>query len=641
MFTDLVGSTGLAQTDERAALELIQAQERLARPALDAHDGRLVKSTGDGLLVEFPSALDAVECAVDLQRRIQERNSSAGAPAMNVRIGLHVGDVQRRGGDIFGDAVNVAARVQSVAEPGGVCLTESLWDQVRAKVPYAMEKLPPQPLKGLVGPIDLYRIVLPWAASARPAPVATVPRLAVLPLSNISPDPKDGYFADGLTEELISVLSRIPGLRVIARTSVTPYKGSSKSVAEIGSELGVSSLLEGSVRKAGERIRVTLQLIDVASQEHLWSESYDRQLSDVFAIQTEVAESTAKAIRIELSEPAKQFLRQAPTADLVAYELYLRALLRDEGKAESFREAVTALEEAIRRDPKFAAAYARLGYLMVLGAGDYLPHAEGFARGRELVGQALRLDPNLSDAHVALANLLMQEEHNWSRAESELTTALQLNPSNGTARVLYHTLLRVLGRDAEAAHQLWSSIETNPNWPLPRRMLVELTLVDGEIPRARELVRRWLTPDPDPSQTHLGFSIAYAQAGDIGQADRELELAGPPTSLFERASRALILAMMGRPAEATALLEELDRLAKTEYVSADLRVLLTAAGRDGPTLLDELERAERSGESSLWLRYRLPMFDAVRDDPRFQALLQRLGVSDEHLRRSRGSKPPA
>jgi adenylate cyclase len=556
MFTDLVGSTGLAQTDEKAALELIQAQEKLSRPAIADHDGRLVKSTGDGLLVEFSSALDAVECAVDLQRRIHERNSASGARPMAMRIGLHVGDVQRRAGDIFGDAVNVAARVETAAEPGGVCLSEALWEQVRSKVPYSVEKLPPRSLKGVVGPLELYRVVLPWSEAPRPAPTATVPRIAVLPLANISPDPKDEYFADGLTEELISVLSKIPGLRVIARTSVTPYKGSTKSAAEIGSELGVASLLEGSVRKAGERIRVSLQLIDVASQEHLWTGSYDRQLSDVFAIQTEVAESTAKAIRIELSEPAREFLRQAPTTDLAAYELYLRALLREEWTVEGYRAAVDALEEALRRDPRFALAYARLGYLMVVGAGDYLPHREGFARGRELIDRALALDPNLSEAHAALGNLLTQQEHDWPRAEAELETALTLNPSNGTARMLYHTLLRVLGRDEEAERQLWAAIETNPNWTAPRRMLMEVAIADGDLELGRERAERWLVPDPAPLLTHLAFAVGYAYEGRSADAERELELAGPPSTLMHRASRAIILARLGRPEEARAMLEE-------------------------------------------------------------------------------------
>ncbi|HYA54775.1 MAG TPA: adenylate/guanylate cyclase domain-containing protein, partial [Thermoplasmata archaeon] len=341
MFTDMVESTQLAQRDERAALALIEEQEKLARPVLTSHHGRWVKSTGDGFLAEFGSALDAVECAVELQDRVRERNRSPGAVPLRIRVGVHLGDVQRRSGDIFGDAVNVAARVESAAEPGGVCISGPVHELVRNKVPNPLERLGAQTLKGVTEPVQLYRVVLsPTEPSVSPR-TDSVPRLAVLPLANISPDPRDEYFADGLTEELISVLSKIPGLRVIARTSVTPYKSSSKSAAQIGTELGVGSILEGSVRKAGDRLRISLQLIDASSQEHVWTESYDRQMSDVFAIQSEVAESTAKAIRVELSDRAREFLGRAPTTNLRAYDLFLRAILKAELVSEkSFRASV-------------------------------------------------------------------------------------------------------------------------------------------------------------------------------------------------------------------------------------------------------------------------------------------------------------
>jgi len=640
MFTDIVDSTKLAQKDERSALSLIEEQETLARPLVTDHHGRLVKSTGDGLLVEFPSALDAIECAVEFQRRVHERNGRPGAVPLRVRVGVHLGDVQSRGDDIFGDAVNVAARVESVAEPEGICVSESVFNQVRNKVPYSLDRLGARSLKGLVGPLELYRVVLPWSGTGSRAAPSTVPRLAVLPLTNISPDAKDEYFADGLTEELIAVLSKIPGLRVIARTSVAPYKSASKSVTQIGEELGVSSILEGSVRKAGDRLRITLQLIDVSTQEHIWSEKYDRQLADVFAIQTEVAENTAKAIRVELSDHAREFLHRAPTTDLAAYELYLRAIpLEVELEPERFRESVALLEEAIQKDPQFALAIAHLGNRFVQGAGDYLPHREGFARARALVTRALELDPDLSEAHSALGNLVMQEEHDWARAETEFERALSLNPSNAVARLSYSTLLRVLGRDEEAEHQIRAAIEINPTWWVPRWVLVDIALGDRDTALAEERVRQLLTPDPNPSLTHLSFAMAYADDARWTEAHRELELAGPLSGWPYRFARALVLAAMDEPEEARTLLTEHAEGPSREFMSQDYLAALYAALGEREKALTLIESNARAGESGLWLRYRIPAFSSIRDDPRFEAVIRSFHLPEEVTRKALGARP--
>jgi TolB-like protein/Tfp pilus assembly protein PilF len=638
MFTDMVESTQLAQRDERSALGLIEEQEKLARPVLASHHGRWVKSTGDGFLAEFSSALDAVECAVEFQGRVRERNRGPGVVPLRIRVGVHLGDVQRRAGDIFGDAVNVAARVESAAEAGGICISGPVYDLVRNKVSYALEAMGAQTLKGVAEPVELYRVAVAVAPgkSGPPSREPSVPRLAVLPLTNISPDPKDEYFADGLTEELISVLSKIPGLRVIARTSVIPYKSTPKSVAQIGTELGVGSILEGSVRKAGDRLRISLQLIDAASQEHVWAESYDRQMSDVFAIQTEVAESTAKAIRVELSDRAREFLSRPPTANLQAYDLYLRALLKsDEVTAEAFRDSVALLDESVRLDPQFALAYALLGDRYVQGAGDFLPHHEGFARARSYVTRALEIDPDLSEAHASRANLAMQEEHDWALAGSEFERAVTLNPSNARARMIYATLLRTLGKVEEAERQLWAAAETDPKWWVPRYQLIDLALDRGDLALANERLRQLMGPELPTPMIHLAFALHHAERGRLKEARNEIELAGPATGLMYRIARALVLAAADDPGEARALLAELTGDSPHEFVSVDFITALYVVVGEKEKALDLIESSVREGESGLWLRYKMPMYDPIRDDPRFVAALRSFHLPEEVTRTAR------
>ena len=641
MFTDLVDSTRIAQSNEPKALAQIQEQSDLARPLIAAHRGRLVKSTGDGLLIEFGSALDAVEMAVGLQRAVQLRNSAPGSAPMQLRIGVHLGDVNRRGRDILGDAVNIAARVEAEAEPGGIVLSESVFEQVHNKVAYRLEDLGARTLKGVEKPTRVFRVEWKATESALPStpsanPRAATTRMAVLPLTNISPDPKDEYFAEGLTEELISALSRIQGIRVIARTSVVSYKSSTKSVAQIGSELGVGSLLEGSVRKAGDRVRISLQLIDVSSQEHAWSETYDRQLADIFAIQSEVAESTAKAIRVELSEGARDYIRRPPTSSLRAYELYLQSGLRDETPDKRvFARSRAGLEESIRLDPTFAAAHARLGNIFVMAAGDWLTHAEGFALAREHVTRALELDPELGEAHGALANLVMQEDHDWARAEREFERALSINPSDTQARITYSTLLNTLGRSGDAERQLWQGLETDPSSRLTRHLLIGSALDRGDIELARERQRTLLTQDDRSEWTHLGFALALVRAGRTDEARREVEAVAPPTELLLRIARAVILAMLGEPQEARTILEEYGHKPGMEFFSQDFVAALYASIGENERALDLIERSAKTGESGLWLRYSLAAFDPIRNDPRFVDALQRLNLDPETIERNR------
>jgi adenylate cyclase len=304
MFTDMVGFTTISQRDEDLALRLLDEQRELLRPFFATHGGRVVKSMGDGFLVEFPSAVESVVCARKIQDALGRRNASAApGETISIRIGIHLGDIVDQGGDIAGDAVNVASRLEPLAEPGGICVSEQVVDQIRNKLSVSCQELAAPRLKNVEASVHVFRLqgaALGAPASAAPPSRPPYTRVAVLPFASLSSVPADDEFADGLTEELINNLAQSTALRVVARTSVMPYKGARKGIREIGRELGVGSILEGSVRRSANTLRVTVQLVDTASEEHLWAGRFDRELTDSFAMQDEIAQGVSKVLQGKL-----------------------------------------------------------------------------------------------------------------------------------------------------------------------------------------------------------------------------------------------------------------------------------------------------------------------------------------------------
>ncbi|HKT21860.1 MAG TPA: adenylate/guanylate cyclase domain-containing protein, partial [Nitrososphaerales archaeon] len=399
MFTDMVGYTLLGQKNEQLSVALAREQRRLIRPLLARHGGREVKTMGDSFLVVFTNALDAVRCAYDIQRAVREFNFSvAGETQIHLRIGVHLGDVVEARGDIAGDAVNLASRVEGQAADGGVCLTQQVYDQVLNKFELPLVSMGARSLKNVVRPVELYSVEMPWTRAApTPAAAPSRQRIAILPFANFSPDPGDDYFADGMTDEIISKVSGISGLSVISRTSAMGYKGTSKNVKVIGQELEVGSILEGSLRKVGNRIRVAAQLIDVTGDRHVWSQNYEKELDDVFAVQSDVAQKIAESMEVSLLESERTNIRRIPTKSLSAYESYLQGLyLFNKGRSASVQASIECLEGAIRLDPKFSQAYAALGNIYVASAGEQMPLREAFAKAEQMIAAALRLDPDCS-----------------------------------------------------------------------------------------------------------------------------------------------------------------------------------------------------------------------------------------------------
>jgi adenylate cyclase len=643
MFTDMVGYSALAQSDESTALGVLERHNALLRPIFAKFGGREVKTVGDAFLVEFGSALEAAQAALEIQSVLHVYNASAPAGwKIRIRIGIHVGDVVESGGDLLGDSVNIASRIEPLAEPEGIVVSQQVYDQIQNKLLAPLAALPPTALKNIQFPVKVYRVVQAWdspRAQASPPSAPGLRHIAVLPLSNISPDPKDEYFADGLTEELITVLSQVQGLSVIARTSVIPYKTAPKPIAQLGAELGVDTVLEGSVRKAGQHIRIALQLIDVPTQAHIWANSYNREIDDVFAVQADIAERTAEALRLQFAKAGYPGAKRRPTANLAAYDLYLRGLAATKLEGlKAFDESKGRFEAATKLDPTFAEAFAAWANLYVMVAGDQVPMQEVMPPARQLAARALELDPNSSDAHAALANLSFQFDLDWKLAETEFQKAIALNPSNAMAHNFLGLMYFALGRFDEAKEVLRTAIRLDPAGP-HRRMLAWVEFESGEFDAGITDLEEQLERDPTSINKHTTLGLFYLAAGRRSEALREADTPLTGASDEERFDHALLNVLLGRPEEAQKVTAELEKGEWKSYLSATYRAMLYAALGEKTKALDLLEEDFRHGDRVLWLWYRGIYFDSIRDNPRFASLIRQYGLPIPQLYRPGPATP--
>jgi len=626
MFTDMVGYTASTQADEARTLELLRNQEELVRPLLTVHHGREIKSTGDGFLVEFDSALRATECAVDIQRGVHERNAQTGVVPFLIRIGIHLGDVEQRGTDILGDAVNIAARIEPVAEPGDICVSSAVREQVWNKIPEKFEKLPPKALKGLQGPLEVYRVVLPWATKEPPSASSGPAGLAVLPLANISPDPKDEYFADGLTEELITVLSQLRELRVIARTSVMQYKSTPKPVSQIGGELGVSSILEGSVRKAGNRLRISVQLIDVASQGHVWASTYDRELNDVFVVQTEIAKQVAEALKVELQAAEQLRIQARPAVRPESYLAYLRGrtLLHTTTTRESAEAAKNQFELAISLDSANAGAHAALADVTRALGGWYAsaPGTGWDETSRRLVARAVELDPNLAEARNAHALILLIDSE-YTAAEKELKLALSLNPSYSPAHHLYAELLEDEARTDEALVEFALAEAADPLWPNNFYCQAFLLIWLGKLDQAFVKVQKLGELQPDYPEYPFLRAGYYLARSDLEGCLKELQQYedAEQKPWWKPVIRALRCALSGEREQARALLRHAESLPEFPGTKPAIVWVYCELGD-----LDECFRLLEKGVPFQQIRLD-PRLEPLRRDPRFHVLLKKMNLA--------------
>jgi adenylate cyclase len=606
-FADIAGFSAHAAKDESGALRLVEILQGLSRETVPQYRGRVVKFVGDAVLAEFPSAELAVRAATALSTGY--RQGSAAGHAQNLRVGVHLADVAvAADGDLYGDGVNVAARIQEIAEPGQVIISQDVWRQLRGRQGFRFEHLGDRSLKG-IGPIGLYAVNVENDATRVPMSNSTkdslppeskrhaIRSLAVLPFADLSAEHDQEYFGDGVAEEILNALTKIGGLHIPARTSCFAFRGLSLDARDIGKRLGVDALLEGSVRKAGRQLRISVQLIDARNGYHLWSERFDREIADVFAIQDEIASSVAGALGLSLGQREGRHLIKQSTTKVEAYEFYLRGRkLFQKWTRQNIDLGREMFERAVAIDPDFAAAWAGLANAHVhLFGCDNEPHLD---KAREASARALRLDPQSAEAHVAAGQGLAMEQR-YADAATEFERAIALDPTFFDAHYYYARSCFKSG-DLEKSLRLFQQAQSVRPDDYQAVYLEALLLTKlGQHDEARRAYQRALESSnqyldlyPDDARTYVLGAGALARLGETERAtewaDRAMSLASDDDAILYNAGCAF--AVVGEEERA----------------------------------LDALERAIGAGlAGGDWIPQD-PDWERLRNHPRFQALVQRL-----------------
>jgi adenylate cyclase len=566
---DVVGYSRLMGANEVGTLTSLKSHRaELIDPTIAEHQGRIVKLTGDGMLIEFPSVVNAVECACHIQRDMPVRNASVAEDRrIEFRIGINLGDVIVDDDDIFGDGVNVAARLESVAKAGGIAVSQSVRDNVGNRLDLLFEDIGEQQLKNIEFPVRVFNVQFGDMPARQKAetPVeladADKPSIAVLPFNNMSGDPEQEYFSDGISEDIITDLSKVSGLFVVGRNTSFGYKGMSPQLQKVASDLGVKFLLEGSVRKAGQRVRVNAQLIDGSNGGHLWADRYDRDLTDIFAIQDEITQSIVEQLKIRLLPTEKKAITQAPTANVEAYNYYLKGRQFSHNFTKSFLFLAREMfAKAVEVDPKYARAYAGMAscdsrlktwHKVPIEPADILslaakaleldPNlAEAYAAQGEALNasgrkeeaesafeRALAIDPNHFEGHLFYARFCVTQG-NLEQAAVHYERALEIQPDDSQAPFLLQTVYRSLGREEESERYGWLGIKRaeeelrlHPESSRPAQLGACALASLGEKDKALKWLERVMIIDPNDNGARYNAACTYAQ---LNEFDRALDL---------------------------------------------------------------------------------------------------------------------
>ena len=696
MFTDMVGYSALAQRDDKVALELLEEHRRLLREIFPRFHGTEIKTIGDAFLVEFGSALEAAQCAIEIQRTLAKRNHDVTSDRrIELKIGIHIGDVVHRDGDVYGDGVNIASRIEQLAGAGGICVSMDVERQIRNALEARFEKFGSADLKNIKLPMDLFRIVLPWEKGAAPfvaraskkspalvlAPVLIILALlagwwwmersnknhqlaaahpvppapanapdqksvAVLPFVNLSDDKGSEYFSDGVSEELLTVLQKIPGMHVAARTSAFSFKGKNATAQEIGQKLGVAYLVDGSVRKSGDSVRIAARLTRAGTSEQLWSENYTRDLKDVFAVQSELAETIVEQLRgrfggTDAGSTAKEKIQaevqaaeKGGTKNVEAHQYYLQGRFFENRHSEkSTREALAAYEHAVALDPGFALAWAGVAstHLWLCGfstQGGQKEFDANLAAAREAMDRALSIEPNLPDALLDRAWIETNFDFNWNAGAQTVSKALALAPADPNIVIAAGNLEIARGNTDRAIELYRKAVDLDPVNAQARSFLAFNLAATKRFAEAQAEFPRVVELNPAAPWAHAGLGLAYLLQNKFEEAATEAQ-----TDAGEWA-RLLIVSCarwgQKRVQESDAALAE---LIKNDAETAAYQIAEAYAYRgDKDKAFEWLERARRQRDPGLTGLHKDPLLTNLHDDPRWNAFLHTMGLADDQLK---------
>jgi TolB-like protein/class 3 adenylate cyclase/tetratricopeptide (TPR) repeat protein len=701
MFTDMVGYSALAQRDDQLALELLEEHRRLLREIFPRFHGVEIKTIGDAFLVEFGSALEAAQCAIEIQRTLAKRNHDVTADRkIEIKIGIHIGDVVHRAGDVYGDGVNIASRIEALAGAGGICVSMDVERQIRNALEARFEKFGSAQLKNIKLPMDLFRIVLPWETGAKteggatrdskktpllvlvavlvavglfvgwwlmqrsgrdrqlaagapsnvlPVAPANVPdqkSVAVLAFANLSDDKGSEYFSDGVSEELLTVLQKIPGMHVAARTSAFWFKGKNATAQEIGQKLGVAHLVDGSVRKSGESVRIAARLTRTDTGEQLWSENFTRDLKDVFAVQTELAETIVAQLRGQLTGSAAgsaekekiqaevQAAEKGGTKNVEAHQQYLQGrFYQNRSSDKAIAQALAAYQRAVELDPAFTLAWAGLAqahtwYCNFSTEGGLKGFDAHLAAARSATARALSLEPDLPDALFARAMIQTNFDFDWKGAAETLRKALVLAPQDPALLAQAGNLAGARGEMAPALDFYRRAVAADPVNAQARSYLASALAVSKQYEEARAEYARAIELNSAAPWYHAGLGSAYLLEGKFEEA---ATAAQADTAEW---ARLCILACarwsQKRIPESDAALAQ---LIKTSAETAAFQIADVYAYRaDKDRAFEWLERARQQRDAGLASMRADPYLHNLRDDPRWNAFLHTMGLADDQLK---------
>jgi TolB-like protein/class 3 adenylate cyclase len=632
MFTDIVGYSALMGNNEQNAFDLLKKNRELQKPVIEIFKGRWIKELGDGVMASFNTVSDAVNAAIKIQ---EDCNA---AKDFQLRIGIHLSEVVFENDDVFGDGVNIASRIQSAAKPGAIYISESVYNNISNKQGIETSFVKQETLKNVKEPVRIYEVIISSSVkSTTPTMKEQIKKLteksiAVLPFVNMSNDPDQDYFCDGLSEELLNVLSHVDSLRVAARTSSFSFKGKNVDILEIGQKLKVNSVLEGSVRKSGNKLRITAQLINIEDGYHLWSERYDRELEDIFDIQDEISIAILGALKVKLLGSEKAAVLKRYTDNTEAYQLYLQGRFHYNKWAgfEGYMKAVEYYNEAVKKDSEYVLAHTGLASCYLnLWFFSHLPPEESLPKMKEATFRSLEIDDEIAESHVSLARMKFWYEWDFEGSDREFKRAIELNSNHAEAHEQYSMFLGITERPDEASHYARKAIELDPfslmiNWGTGwTYFMIE------NYSNMRAQAKKLIELEPNFYGGHLILGTENWTMGRFEEALSELTLAvAQNNGSFTLSFLGCLFGNMDDQEKAKMVLEKLkDMIGKEPVGNYDLASVYAGMG-DKEFAVKCLEKGFEQHEGMMvFLKQWAKLIPWYKNDPRIIALAKMIGLS--------------